>query len=70
MPADWAPSAPAKPDGMMAKSAAEVAAVLRLLSNERRLLLLCMLITEREADVGRLAAHVGLSQPAVSQHLA
>ncbi len=50
--------------------AAEAAAMLRLLANERRLLLLCMMITEGEAHVGRLAERVGLSQPAVSQHLA
>lgn len=52
------------------EKAAEAAAMLRLLANERRLLLLCMLIAEGEAHVGRLAERVGLSQPAVSQHLA
>ncbi len=57
-------------DSMMERSAAEAAAVLRLLANERRLLLLCTLIVEGEAHVGRLADRVGLSQPAVSQHLA
>jgi DNA-binding transcriptional ArsR family regulator len=70
MPAEGAQSAPAKLDEVMAQGAAEAAALLRLLGNERRLLLLCMLITEGEAHVGRLAKHVGLSQPAVSQHLA
>lgn len=50
--------------------AAEAAQMLRLLANERRLLLLCMLIAEGEAHVGRLAERVSLSQPAVSQHLA
>jgi ArsR family transcriptional regulator, virulence genes transcriptional regulator len=55
---------------MIEEHAAEAAAMLRLLANERRLILLCMLIVEGEAHVGRLAERVGLSQPAVSQHLA
>lgn len=54
----------------MQASAAEAAALLRLLANERRLLLLCILIAEGEAHVGQLAERVGLSQPALSQHLA
>jgi DNA-binding transcriptional ArsR family regulator len=57
-------------DRIMEASAAEAAALLRLLGNERRLLLLCMLISEGEAHVGKLAQRVRLSQPAVSQHLA
>lgn len=57
-------------DQIMEQSAAEAAALLRLLGNERRLLLLCMLIAEGEAHVGKLAERVRLSQPAVSQHLA
>jgi DNA-binding transcriptional ArsR family regulator len=57
-------------DRIMEESAAEAAALLRLLGNERRLLLLCMLIAEGEAHVGKLAQRVRLSQPAVSQHLA
>ena len=50
--------------------AGEAARLLRLLANERRLVLLCHLIEEGEATVGRLAEAVGLSQPALSQHLA
>jgi len=50
--------------------ATEVADILRALANQRRLLLLCKLAQEKEASVGALAAHVGLSQPALSQHLA
>ncbi|ONG56359.1 transcriptional regulator [Pseudoroseomonas deserti] len=50
--------------------AAEAANLLRMLANERRLLLLCHLIGEGEVTVGRLAELVGLSQPALSQHLA
>jgi DNA-binding transcriptional ArsR family regulator len=57
-------------DAQMEAAAAEAAAMLRLLANERRLVLLCLLIAEGEAHVGRLAERVGLSQPAVSQHLA
>jgi DNA-binding transcriptional ArsR family regulator len=55
---------------LMEEHAAEAAGLLRLLANERRLLLLCILIVEGEAHVGRLADRVGLSQPAASQHLA
>lgn len=54
----------------MEAQAAEAAAMLKLLANENRLLLLCILITEGEASVGELAERVGLSQPALSQHLA
>jgi DNA-binding transcriptional ArsR family regulator len=61
---------PERLDRIMERNAAEAAAMLRLLANERRLLLLCMLIAEGEAHVGRLAQRVRLSQPAVSQHLA
>ncbi|MFQ3623514.1 MAG: metalloregulator ArsR/SmtB family transcription factor [Acetobacteraceae bacterium] len=50
--------------------AGETARLLRLLANGRRLALLCHLIEEGEATVGRLAEAVGLSQPALSQHLA
>jgi DNA-binding transcriptional ArsR family regulator len=50
--------------------AAEVAVMLRALANQRRLLLLCHLAQAGEASVGALAAHLGLSQPALSQHLA
>lgn len=65
-------STPAGTDvaGGMEVRANEAAAMLRLLANERRLLLLCILIAEGEAHVGRLAERVGLSQPALSQHLA
>ena len=50
--------------------AAEAARLLRLLGNEHRLLLLCHLVAEGEMTVGALAEAVGLSQPALSQHLA
>ena len=50
--------------------AAEVARVLRAIGNERRLLILCNLAEDGEATPSALAAAVGLSQPALSQHLA
>ena len=50
--------------------AGEVADLLSALSNDRRLLILCMLVEEGEATVNALAEAVGLSQSALSQHLA
>lgn len=46
------------------------AQMLRLLANERRLLILCQLAIHGECTVGALTAEVGLSQSALSQHLA
>lgn len=54
----------------LGEKAAEAARLLRLLANENRLLLLCHLAGEGEMGVGALAEAVGLSQPALSQHLA
>jgi len=54
----------------MADMAAEAAAFIKALSNEKRLLVLCRLIEVGEAPVGALAEDVGLSQSALSQHLA
>lgn len=50
--------------------AAEVAGILRALGNERRLMVLCKLVEWGEANVNSLAEAVGLSQSALSQHLA
>jgi len=50
--------------------AAEVAAILRALANERRLMIVCKLVEWGEANVATLAQAVGLSQSALSQHLA
>lgn len=50
--------------------AAEVSATLRLLANEKRLLVLCQLAHADEMSVTALASAVGLSQSALSQHLA
>ena len=50
--------------------AGEAAAMLRLLANEKRLLILCHLLAAAEMTVTALARAVGLSQSALSQHLA
>jgi ArsR family transcriptional regulator len=50
-------------------SAAEAARLLRALANERRLMILCQL-ADGERSVGELQPRVGLSQSALSQHLA
>jgi len=52
------------------QQAAQAARLLKLLANENRLLILCRLVAEREMPVGALAGAVGLSQSALSQHLA
>ncbi len=62
-------TAPPGVDGMEGK-AVEVAAVLGALANPRRLQILCALIETGEANVGALVSHVGISQSALSQHLA
>ena len=49
--------------------AAQAARLLKLLANERRLLILCQLIESGEMAVSPLARAVGLSQSALSQHL-
>lgn len=50
--------------------AEEVSRVLTALSNPRRLLILCHLLQEGETSVSGLAGTSGLSQSALSQHLA
>src|SRR5689334_20019251 len=52
------------------KQAVEVAGILRALANERRLMILCTLVECDESNVTALATAVGLSQSALSQHLA
>ena len=54
----------------LAASAGEAAAMLRLLANEKRLLILCMLAVNGEAMVSDIAAEVDLGMSALSQHLA
>jgi DNA-binding transcriptional ArsR family regulator len=50
-------------------NAGEAARLLRALANERRLMILCQL-GDRERTVSELLPLVGLSQSALSQHLA
>ncbi|GAK44648.1 AsrR family transcriptional regulator [Tepidicaulis marinus] len=54
----------------LAARAGEAAAMMKLLSNENRLLILCQLVAHGEMSVGALAEAVGLGQSALSQHLA
>jgi ArsR family transcriptional regulator len=51
-------------------SASRAAALLRLLANERRLMVLCQLADGGELPVSELQRRVGISQSALSQHLA
>ncbi len=62
----------ARGDGLRAleRKAAQVAGLLGALANERRLMILCRLVEWGEGNVGALADAVGLSQSALSQHLA
>jgi ArsR family transcriptional regulator len=53
----------------MQSHAAEAAAMLKELANPSRLLILCQLV-DGEKSVGELCRTIGLSQSAVSQHLA
>lgn len=46
-----------------------VAQMLKAIGNARRLMVLCKLVEHGERTVGDLAADVGLSQSALSQHL-
>lgn len=52
------------------REAAEAASLLKAMANESRLLVLCHLAASGELSVGQLAERVGLSQSALSQHLA
>jgi ArsR family transcriptional regulator, virulence genes transcriptional regulator len=52
------------------RKTADAAALLKLLANEHRLLILCRLAVEGEMSVTRLTDAAGLSQSALSQHLA
>jgi ArsR family transcriptional regulator len=47
-----------------------VADLLRAIANARRLQVLCVLMESGEATAGALVARVGISQSALSQHLA
>jgi DNA-binding transcriptional ArsR family regulator len=62
--------ATAKDIALLEDKAVEAAEFLKLLANPQRLLILCRLSVEREMSVGQLQGAVGLSQSALSQHLA
>src|SRR3954466_4727017 len=53
----------------LAKQAGDAAQLLKLLGNEKRLLVLCFLAARGEMSVGELVEVVKLSQSALSQHL-
>lgn len=59
----------AETDIDLAANAQSAAVLLRVLANEHRLQVLCAL-RPGELSVGQIADHVGLSQSALSQHLA
>lgn len=64
--------AEAEPAGLrdLEARAGEAAQLLKLLANEKRLLILCHLIAHQEMTVGALNQAIDLSQSALSQHLA
>lgn len=51
------------------EGAGKAAALLKAVGNEKRLLVLCLLIQQGEMSVGSLLEHIPLSQSALSQHL-
>ncbi|MDC7684688.1 metalloregulator ArsR/SmtB family transcription factor [Asticcacaulis sp. BYS171W] len=54
---------------VMQKNAEQAEALLKILANRNRLMILCHLVKDRRS-VGELTELVGLSQSSVSQHLA
>lgn len=54
----------------LAQSAEAAAALMGALSNSSRLLILCHLAASEELSVGALVERIGISQSALSQHLA
>jgi len=54
----------------LVKQAGQAAQLLKMLANEKRLLILCFLAVRGEMTVGELVGIVKLSQSALSQHLA
>lgn len=54
----------------MAEQSGKAAALLRALSNQPRLLVMCHLAEMGELSVGALIDRIGISQSALSQHLA
>lgn len=65
------PEPPTKPTlQFMQTGAAAAAELLRMLSNEHRLLVLCLLLEHGELSVTAMLEEVELGQSALSQHLA
>lgn len=56
--------------GELEGKAGQIAGILRALGNDARLLLLCRLVQHGEVTAGSLIGTAGLSQSALSQHLA
>ncbi|GGZ11817.1 MULTISPECIES: ArsR/SmtB family transcription factor [Shewanella] len=55
---------------LMQQRADQAVVLLKALANERRLFILCYLLNEGEMCVGDMNKKLGLSQSALSQHLA
>ncbi|ESE40773.1 MULTISPECIES: ArsR/SmtB family transcription factor [Shewanella] len=55
---------------LMQERADHAVVLLKALANERRLFILCYLLSEGEMCVGEMNKKLGLSQSALSQHLA
>ena len=58
------------PPSEFLRQAGEASRLLRIMANEGRLLVLCYLAEEGELSAGELTERVGISQSALSQHLA
>ncbi len=58
-----------KDERFIREGAAKAAAVLRVIGNEHRMLVLCLLIEHGELTVGAMLQYVPLSPSALSQHL-
>src|ERR1700754_2344728 len=69
MPAEQVGAADAFALKKLAKQAGDAAQLLKLLGNEKRLLILCFLAARGEMTGGELVGVVKLSQSALSQHL-
>lgn len=55
---------------LLQEGAGKAAGLLKVIGNENRLMVLCLLIQNGEMSVSAILEHVGLSQSALSQHLA
>ncbi len=55
---------------ILQEGAGKAASLLKAIGNENRLLVLCLLIQHDEMPVSTILERVGLSQSALSQHLA